>query len=68
MAFTKEAEKERFAKMPKAGIIERTLYKWALRLDKKGRKLEQKRIDKAPPCSCGDPHCERNTAQGLFWS
>ena len=29
MAFTKEAEKERFAKMPKAGIIERTLYKWA---------------------------------------
>ena len=45
MAFTEEAEKERFAKMPKAGIIERTLYKWALRLDEKGRKLEQKRMD-----------------------
>lgn len=63
--FTAEKEEARYAIMPKAGIIERNLYTLALWADRQGMKLEQKRIDKAPPCSCGDAHCDRNIARGI---
>ena len=64
--FTRQAEAARFDAMPNATRIERALFRLASWANRTATRMEQTRYDQAPPCSCSDPHCDRNKAHGLF--
>lgn len=65
--FTREKAEARFAAMPDRTLQERFMFWLTVRCNRRLTILQQRRYDVAPPCSCNDPNCERNFANGIIY-